>query len=133
MGIVFVDTSALLALFNREDLNHGRAVQAFGELREERATLLTTSYVLVETVSLVQRRFSLQSSLDLGERVQRSYTMLWVDELLHAQGWATYRDQSRRLLSLVDCVSFAAMRARSLQRAFAFDDHFRQAGFVLCS
>jgi len=35
-----------------------------------------------------------------------------------------------RDLSLVDCVSFAIMRERNLDTAFAFDRHFTQQGFT---
>jgi hypothetical protein len=38
---------------------------------------------------------------------------------------------SRRELSLVDAVSFEAMRQRRIDRAFAFDRHFEEAGFSL--
>ena len=34
-------------------------------------------------------------------------------------------------LSFTDCISFVTMRARGARRAFAFDRHFREAGFVL--
>ena len=34
-------------------------------------------------------------------------------------------------LSYTDCISFVVMRARGLRRSFTFDQHFRDAGFVL--
>jgi len=37
----------------------------------------------------------------------------------------------RRQVSLVDAVSFVAMRQRKIEEAFAFDPHFEQEGFVL--
>ena len=36
----------------------------------------------------------------------------------------------RRKLSLVDCVSFAVMRLRGSQVAFAFDQHFAEERFA---
>jgi len=129
--VVFVDTSAILALVHRDDACHERAVDAYTQLRNEAASLLTTSYVLLESVSLVQRRLSVQASIEVGERILRGYTVHWVDEWLHRAGWLTYREQARRLLSLVDCVSFAALEARSLRRVFAYDEHFRAAGYEL--
>ena len=129
--VVFVDTSAIMALIHSDDACHARAVQAYAGLRDDSAALVTTSYVMLETVSLVQRRMSVQASIEVGERILRGYTVQWVDELLHRAGWLTYREQARRLLSLVDCVSFATMKAHSIRRAFAYDDHFRAAGFEL--
>jgi predicted nucleic acid-binding protein len=49
MSAVFTDTSGLLALLNPEDDNHARAKAAFASLRVRRASLVSTSFVLVET------------------------------------------------------------------------------------
>jgi predicted nucleic acid-binding protein len=46
---------------------------------------------------------------------------------------ATLLAASRRQLSLVDCASFEVMRRGELQRAFAFDKHFRERRFTLRS
>jgi predicted nucleic acid-binding protein len=37
----------------------------------------------------------------------------------------------RRQLSLVDCASFAVLRAEGQREAFAFDRHFQEEGFRL--
>ncbi len=37
---------------------------------------------------------------------------------------------NRRQLSLVDCVSFAAMRELGIEHYFAFDQHFDEQGFT---
>ncbi len=47
MSRVFVDTSALLALVVGSDQAHAEAREGFGRLRAERASLVTSSYVLV--------------------------------------------------------------------------------------
>lgn len=39
----------------------------------------------------------------------------------------------RRSLSLVDCVSFAAMRQYGIREAFTFDCHFGEHGFSCLS
>jgi predicted nucleic acid-binding protein len=38
-------------------------------------------------------------------------------------------ESGRRRLSLVDAVSFTAMREEAITTAFAFDQHFREYGF----
>ena len=66
MNRVFVDTSALLALMNAEDHLHGRAVEAANALRSTGAGLVTTSYVMVETYALLDRRLGRE---DLHQQV----------------------------------------------------------------
>jgi predicted nucleic acid-binding protein len=35
-------------------------------------------------------------------------------------------------IGFTDCVSFVLMRKAKIQRAFSFDAHFAEAGFILC-
>src|SRR5262245_7692646 len=56
---VYVDTSAILALLISSDAAHARAGRAFDKLAAEQTSLLTSSYVLVETSALVGRRAGL--------------------------------------------------------------------------
>lgn len=41
------------------------------------------------------------------------------------------KDATKRPLSLVDAVSFVAMRQANVSEAFAFDPHLAQEGFAL--
>jgi len=59
--------------------------------------------------------------------------VVWVDEALHEAGLDLLLVRRKRLLSLVDAVSFVTMRRRGLAEAFAFDPHFEQEGFSLAS
>jgi predicted nucleic acid-binding protein len=54
---------------------------------------------------------------------------LWVDEATHRSAVHAHLASARRRLSLVDCVSFEAMRRASLRDAFCFDPHFTEQGF----
>ena len=57
--------------------------------------------------------------------------VVWVDEALHQAGLDLLLDRGKRALSLVDAVSFIAMRQGDVGEAFAFDPHFEQEGFSL--
>ena len=94
-------------------------------------TLLTTSYVLVETFALVQARLGLQATRLLNDDVVPILRITWVDEELHRAAITALVTAQRRDLSLVDCVSFEAIRRLGAERAFAFDRHFRQQGFAV--
>lgn len=59
--------------------------------------------------------------------------VVWVDESIHNAGLDLLLERRNRQLSLVDAVSFIAMRQRNLAEAFAFDPHFEQEGFSLVS
>ena len=53
---VFLDTSGLYAVFDRDGANHSRAKTAWVEWLHEGAVLLTNNYVLLETAALLQHR-----------------------------------------------------------------------------
>ncbi len=127
---VFVDTSALVAVLHAGDENHARASRSFRALLESDEELVTTSYVLVETVALLQHRFGLAAVRGFQDAVAPVLGVVWVDAELHAEGAAALLTAGRRELSLVDCVSFACMRRQGLTRAFHFDRHFRDQGFA---
>lgn len=131
MTAVFADTSALLALLNTEDQDHDRAARAFAALRARQALLVSTSFVLVETYALVGRRLGVDAIRTFRSDVAPLLDVVWVDEALHDAGLDLLLDRRKRLLSLVDAVSFVTMRLKGLTEAFAFDPHFQQEGFSL--
>jgi len=131
MNAVFVDTSGLLALLNPKDDNHHGAARAFASLRVRQASLVSTSFVLVETYALLGRRFGLDAVQQFREDFAPLVDVVWVDEALQDAGLDLLLSRRTRRLSLVDAVSFVVMRRRKIDDAFAFDPHFEQAGFTL--
>ena len=128
---VFADTSALFALLDGKDINHVPAERAFARLRARQAALVSTSFVLVETYALVGRRLGLGAVQSLREDLAPLLDVVWVDLALYNAGLDLLLERRKRLLSLVDAVSFVAMRQAEVSEAFAFDPHFAQEGFAL--
>jgi predicted nucleic acid-binding protein len=125
----FVDTSALLAVLDADEAAHRRAAAAWRQLVESGETLFTTSYVLVECFALAQARLGLAATRVLVEDIEPSLVVDWVDRETHRTATQTLLATGRKKLSLVDCVSFVAMRRRGASRAFTLDRDFRDQGF----
>ncbi len=128
---VFIDTSAFLAVLNADDLNHFAAKKTWETLLLAETTLVTTNYVLVETFALLQRRFGIAAARSFHETIFPLLQVDWVDAVTHRAGIHAMLTANRRGLSLVDCVSFEAMRRLGIATAFAFDRHFAEQGFIL--
>ncbi len=126
--MIFVDTSALLALLDRDDEFHARAATVIRSLGADDA-LLTHEYVLVETTSLAQRRLGLQAVRSFVDDLLPLLEIAWVDEPLHAEAREAMLAAGRRTVSLVDWVSFLVMRRHGVRRAFTFDQDFALEGF----
>jgi uncharacterized protein len=127
---VFLDTSGLYAVFDRDDANHPRAKIAWVEWLREGAVLLTNNYVLLETAALLQRRIGVAAVRALHEEVTPLLQVDWVSEEQHSAGVEAVLAAARKKLSLVDCVSFQTMRNRGVRTVFCFDAHFREQGFA---
>lgn len=127
---VFVDTSALYAVLDRDDVNHAAAAAEYASLLD-RAALLTHSYVVVETSALVQRRLGMEGVRVLADDLLPACDLVFVDEALHRAATAALVAAGDRDVSLVDWTSFELMRQRGVSEAFAFDDDFSAQGFEL--
>jgi predicted nucleic acid-binding protein len=126
---VFVDTSAILAIVDHAQARHDAVARTWNRLLADGARLWVTNYVLCEAFSLIQRRLGVAAVRDFWENMVPAFSIRWVEETSHASGVATVLAARRRDLSLVDCVSFRAMRDLGIQTAFTLDGHFAEEGF----
>jgi predicted nucleic acid-binding protein len=129
--VIFVDTGAFVARYLKRDRYHPAASRAWQRLARSGWPLFTTSFVVDETITLLARRVGARFAAERARSILGSerLTVLrpTVEDELAALGWLEkFEDQA---LSYTDCISFVAMRARRIERAFTFDRHFRAAGF----
>jgi uncharacterized protein len=128
---IFIDTSAFYALLDRDDEHHQSAKKGWMELLKREDTLITSNYVLIESIALLQNRLGLGAVRGFQEDILPLVHIEFVVIETHQSGISALLSASRRSLSLVDCVSFEVMRTLGIKTAFAFDRHFKEQGFVL--
>lgn len=127
--MIFLDTSAIYALADRGDPNHGEALIAFRRLLEDGEDVLLHNYILVESAALLQRRLGLDSALRFLQD-SRGFQIHWVSSVDHEEASRLLDERGKRDLSLVDCASFIIMRHYQVNRVLAFDVDFEREGFV---
>lgn len=128
--MIFLDTSAIYALADIADSNHRQARAHLGGVLEAGETLLTHSYILVESMALLQKRLGFAAAVRFA-RDAAAFEVVWVDESTHGEAVARLEKTGRCGVSLVDAVSFLVMRKRGIRTALAFDPDFVAAGFRL--
>jgi predicted nucleic acid-binding protein len=129
---IFVDTSAFVAIVDRDQPWNSRASALFQEATTAGdPTLVTSSLVVVETTALIQARFGMDLAIAFHDDLLPVIEVRGVGESLLAEAVVAWRAARRRRLSLVDCVSFALMRRDDIRSAFAFDRDFRDERFAL--
>jgi uncharacterized protein len=126
---LFLDTSAFFALLDRDDGNHNAAKNAWAEIMSGGNTLVTSNYVLVETLALLQNRLGMTAVRAFQGDLFPILNVEFVNLETHRSGTSALLAAAKRNLSLVDCVSFELMRTLGIKTAFAFDAHFKEAGF----
>lgn len=126
----FVDTSFVLALFNRADAHHERASRWLACLRGN-AELWVTEAVLTEVCNALAAS-NRRAAVSFAEQAYQTAGMqvVSVDPILFQRALELYRDRPDKAWGLTDCVSFVVMADRSLVEALTADRHFEQAGFV---
>jgi predicted nucleic acid-binding protein len=128
---VFVDTSAFLAVLDRSDTNHTAARPFWEKIVGGGDVLLCHNYILVETSTLVLRRFGIQAVRVFEEDIVPILHVIWVTREVHSAAVSAHLMADRQMLSLVDCVSFEVMRRTGVRKAFAFDRHFQDYGYKI--
>ncbi|HEX3906069.1 MAG TPA: PIN domain-containing protein [Polyangia bacterium] len=127
MARVFVDTSAIYALLDRDDAHHRKARGTLQRLGKQHAEPVLTNFVRAESHALLLNR--------LGSDVARRWLTenVWPiervtpdDEIAAVE---IVRAQVDKGYSLTDATSFAVMQRLKISVAFAFDRHFAQFGF----
>jgi predicted nucleic acid-binding protein len=127
--MIYVDTSAFLAVVHTGDNQHERAFETWQTLIENNERLMCNNYVLVESIALVQHRVGMEALAILHNEIIPYMEVEWLDESLHNTIVDLALTTNRRQLSLVDLSSFDTMRRHGINIAFTFDGHFQEQGF----
>ncbi len=126
-----METSALFALLVETDDNHQAAIAAVPPLRDQGVRLLTSSFVVLEAVTLLQTRVGVAAVRVFYRDVLPLLDVVWVDEALLHRAMAALLAASHRRISLTDWSSITLMRERGIGRVLGFDEDFARQGFEL--
>ena len=117
----------------KNDYMHVRARQNFAHFAQHRVQLVTSSFVLVETAALLQRRVGLEAVHDFQSKIMPLLEMIWVSGDWYTRAIQRLFALNNRSISLVDCLSFEIMESREITHAFTFDKHFSENGFAIAA
>ena len=132
--MIFVDTSAWYALEVEDDTNHNSAARFLNLLKARRyGSLLTTDYVLDETLTLLWLRRGSIPAIDFLDKIRRSKSIyvIWIDAPIFWKTVEFMKERKDKRWSFTDFTSFLVMKQMNVSNAFAFDENFEQTGFML--
>lgn len=131
MNAVFVDTGGWMACADRADPAYASCSAARDAVLEAGRALITTDFVVDETLTLIRFRLGLDAANAWWQQIDGSARLRWErvehDRFERArQLFFHYRDKD---LSFTDCTSIAVMRELKLRTVITTDRHFHQVGF----
>lgn len=127
MSRVFADTHFYVAILDKEDKWHDRAVA----LAENAYEITTTEYVQIEVGNSLQRS---QARVQFPTFARALYdeeesTIVPGSERLMRAAIELFEQYEDKRWSLTDCASFVVMRDLEIADALTADRHLAQAGF----
>lgn len=127
--IVFLDTSGIFAWINQRDPNHPTMLSL---PREPGCRLVTTDYILDETLTLFMSRGIPHQRKRLLAMVRASaiLQLVWIGKEYFQEASEWMFKYEEHPFSFTDCTSFACMTRLGIGQAATTDEHFTKAGFV---
>jgi len=127
--VIFIDTGAFFAYAIPSDKHHQTAAQWF---RQNRLPLITSDYVVDETLTLMRSRAPGIRSTELGELLfsGKLADLYYLTEEDIQAAWQVFRTYTDKAWSFTDCTSKVIVGKLGITHAFSFDQHFRQFGTV---
>jgi predicted nucleic acid-binding protein len=128
MKPIFADSFYYLALLNRHDLAHERAIEFSSSAM---GPLVTTHWILVEVADALCRPKDRPKMMLLLELLghESETDVLAVSNEQFQRGMELYAARPDKDWPLTDCISFVAMAELGITDALTGDRHFEQAGF----
>ncbi len=130
-SLIFVDTAWWKALLDPRDDFHDRASRQKSQIIEQKRQLVTSNYVVDETLTLIRNRVKLPCALEFRDLLSAMAGFLKIIRVSAADESAAWQwfEKDWSKLSYTDCVSFAMMQRMELTEVATFDEHFTRAGF----
>ena len=132
-GRLFVDTAGWMACADAADPQHPRSRQARDAALAAGRILVSTDYVIDETLTLIRRRLGLEAARAWWEQIEGTSRLRWewIDPERCERARATFFRFRDKGYSFTDCTSFVVMQELKLAEALTTDKHFRQMGFKM--
>jgi len=131
-----VDTGGWYCVASEEDYHHEIGTLYYLDMLDEGAHLLTSDYVLDETITRLRYDFGHTIAKAFWQQIEKAQqkgflTILWVDERVFRAAMDIFRKYDDQDFSFTDCTSFALAQEHKVDEVFTFDHHFLMFGLLI--
>lgn len=119
---LLIDTDCLFAAYVQHDPNHTIAVTLLKEHKQSGDELYITNLVLQEVATVFSHKIGQNESITLlNEIALLGLTRITVAEDIEESGWKTFRNQTKKGTSFVDCANLAVTEKYKFDGILSFD------------
>jgi uncharacterized protein len=120
-----------MACADDADPAHRRAVETRDAALKSGSVLVTTDYVIDETLTLIRLRLNLAAAEEWWAQLEGSSRLRWewIGMARAEKAREVFFHHRDKSYSFTDCTSFVVMKELKLKQALTTDRHFRQMGF----
>jgi predicted nucleic acid-binding protein len=130
--VIFLDSSAIIAFKNADDIHHKSAVQVFERIANgEYGQAVITEFIFSEVVTVLLLRVDLETAAAAGRVLEEAEEIsILSGSRLFEGGWRVFQEQKGTELSFVDASSIACMVERGIKFIATFDKDFKKVDGV---
>jgi predicted nucleic acid-binding protein len=127
---VLVDSDAFVGWIMPDDAHHHRVSERFERIFVRRRRLVTTSWVIAETATVLSRKAGQEVARLFLERVELlGFPVIHMSEKLQAATVELFKAQLGRNVSMVDCSNVVVMETFEIRAILSFDEfYFKRMG-----
>ncbi|MCZ7380285.1 MAG: PIN domain-containing protein [Candidatus Methanoperedens sp.] len=124
--MIFLDSSAIIAYKNADDINHKKAVDIFQKLNAgDYGIGVISEFVFSEVTAVLALRKSMEAAKEVGNVLleAREIEIMKASEVFE-RSWEIFSNQEDSGLSFVDASNLACMEMRRIRMIATFDKDF---------
>ncbi len=128
---VFIDTGAFIAYFVKQEKFHDDTVRKYKFYRQQKATLLTSDYILDELLTWFSAKQTKQMLEKLVVAIQKmvgaeELKVLSIDQMIFRKAQDILLKFSEHKISFTDATTFCLYKDLALDEVFTLDDDFKK-------
>ncbi len=127
---IFVDANIFVALLNKRDASHAKALTLWKEFEHSKQELITSNFVLSEAITVLSMRAGKQIALSFADTVYHKTSVLRVlrvNEEMEQRALFYLKSFKSKNVSFCDCVTFAILELQEIKSIATFDKDFKIA------
>lgn len=119
---ILIDSDAWVGFYMVKDPHYGAAKKHFNKIIKRKQKIVLTSYICDEVVTILSNRQSAKAAVEFLNIIEETkIPVIFITQDLREGGLNILKKQTKRGMSVTDCINVHLMNKLSIPNIFAFD------------